>query len=290
MIARGLSKPATKAGRLQRAALGVLNAKHDDGVLPTNGRFVYYELEHTGLVRKSKPGESRRLRGFPAGAQDLGDAVFYLRDKGIVPWSWITDETRTLHSWRRAASVADYGAESVALARIDLWRGAAPLLLVESRSLGGVLHDLAGRYLVDIAATNGQVGGFLRTDIAPALTDNKRPVLYLGDHDHQGDQIETNTRRVLERETGRPLDWRRLALTGEQVDAHALEPIWKKDERYRPALEHWAYETEALGQRIVMELVRTALDELLPEPIARVLEREDEERQQALRDLRRRPR
>ena len=56
------------------------------------------------------------------------------------------------------------------------------MILTESRSLAGVLNNLAGRYLASIAATNGQVGGFLRTDIAPALVSGQR-VLYLGDFD-----------------------------------------------------------------------------------------------------------
>lgn len=236
----------TKAAKLRQAVHELLLSKRDErGNVSTNGRFVFYELEHTGLVRKSKPGEGRRLPGLPAGVQDLSDALFYLREQGIVPWRWISDETRTLHSWLYAGSVAEYVADSVAPARIDLWEGNAPLLLVESRSLGGVLHDTCQLYLVDIAATNGQAGGFLRTDVAPALAGNERPVLYLGDLDHQGAQIEDNTRHVLERETGRAIDWRRLALTHEQVEEHGLEPIWKKDERYKPAQEHWAWDRGA---------------------------------------------
>jgi len=275
-------RAGTKAAALRQAAHDLLLGKRDEhGRVSTNGRFIFYELEHTGLVRKSKPGESRRLHGLPGGMQDLGDAVFYLRDKGIVPWSWIEDETRNLYEWRHAPSVAEYVAESVELARIDLWQGSAPLLLVESRSLGGVLRDICSVRLVDIAATNGQAGGFLRTDIAPALADTGRPVLYLGDLDHQGDQIEENTRSVLEREVGRQLDWRRLALTHEQVAEHALEPIWKKDERYKPAREHWAWEAEAPGQAWVEQLVRDELDALMPEPLDDVLERERRQRAEA---------
>jgi hypothetical protein len=273
-------RPGTKAAVLRREAHDLLLSKRDQhGQVSTNARFVFYEAEGAGLVRKSKPGESRRLPGLPAGVQDLGDAIFYLRDKGIVPWEWITDETRTLHAWRHAPTVAEYVADSVAPARIDLWEGNAPLLLVESRSLGGVLRDICAQRLVDIAATNGQAGGFLRTDIAPALTDNQRPVLYLGDLDHQGDQIEENTRNVLEREAGRAIGWRRLALTREQVAERGLEPIWKRDERYRPAKEHWAWEAEALTQRVLEDLVRDELDALLPEPLEDALEHERRQRE-----------
>jgi hypothetical protein len=70
----------------------------------------------------------------------------------------------------------------------------------------GALRDLlvglvVAVYRACIASTNGQCGGFLRTNIAPALQPGDR-VIYLGDLDLAGDHIETNTRRVLEREIG----------------------------------------------------------------------------------------
>jgi hypothetical protein len=148
-----------------------------------------------------------------------------------------------------------------------------------------VLRTMAQRYLVAIAATNGQVGGFLRTDVAPLLYDNDRPVLYLGDWDHQGHQIEANTKRVLEHEAGRDISWQRLAITQQQIEDRGLEPIWKKDERYNPPLEHQAWEAEALGQGTIQRLVRDALDQLLPEPLADVLEREREQQEQVTQAL-----
>jgi len=281
-----LSSESSKAGRLQRAALDALLRKEADDVLPTNARFVFYELEHVGIVRKSKPGEKRRLPGFPAGEQDLGDALFYLRDKGIVPWAWITDETRSLSEWPHAPSVAAYLRDRLAEATLNPWgEELPPLILVESRSLSGVLRRIAYDYCCPIAATNGQVGGFLRTDVAPLLGESKRAVLYLGDHDHQGDQIERNTRNVLEREIGWELSWQRLALTEAQIDERGLDPIWKRDGRYRPPREQWAWETEVLGQREVLEIVRAELDARLPEPLAGVREREAQEREEWRRRL-----
>ena len=72
-----------------------------------------------------------------------------------------------------------------------------PLVLMESRSLGGVLRADVSLYCCPMAPTNGQVGGFLRTKVAPVLIGNERRVLYVGDADLQGNQIEANTRRVL---------------------------------------------------------------------------------------------
>jgi hypothetical protein len=277
-----LSAPTTKARRLQRACLDVLHGMMADGEQSTNARFVFYELEPTGIVRKPKQGESRRLRGFPAGPQDLGDALFAVRERGIVEWGFIEDETRTLIEWSYAPSVGIYLRDRLEEATINPWHPEPPpLLLCESRSLSGPLTRHARDYCCPIAPTNGQAGGFLRTDVGPLLAREPRPVLYLGDLDHQGDQIEANTRRVLERDIlGFPLDWRRILLTQEQVEEHGLDPMWKLDERYKPARAGWAWEAEALGQARVGRILRAELDALLPEPLEDVLEREGRQRDQ----------
>ena len=126
---------------------------------------------------------------------------------------------------------------------------------------------------------------FLRTDLLPVLRAGDR-VLYLGDYDLAGGQIEENTRRVLERECG-TLEWERLALTEEQVREHDLPRIIKHDRRYKDGRPHEAVETEALSQVLIVQTVRDRLDALLPEPLDRVQEREERERAALLRTVKR---
>jgi len=275
-----LSSADSKKGRIQRIVLALLFEKRENGEIPTNGRFLFYELEQRGLVRKSRRGESRRERGdeLPR-EQAVIDALMWVRDRGVIPWEWISDETRVLHGFDRYATVAEHLRVVVDHAEINPWAGEPPLILTESRSLAGVLRTISDEYRCRVAATNGQVGGFLRTEIAPIL-DNGRPVLYLGDLDHQGAQIELNTRRVLEREAGHRLGWRRIAITADQVADRRIEPIIKTDGRYRPALVHEAWEAEALTQRVVVSLVRAALDELLPGPLEEIRVREQAQREE----------
>jgi hypothetical protein len=264
-----LSAPHTKAGRLQRACLDVLRQHEATGALPTSGRFIYYELVQAGIVDKSQTRRTGR-----GADQDVALALMQLRERGVVPWRWLVDETRTLDAWASAPTVSEFMVGMLPRARLDPWEGSAPLILTESRSLAGVLRDLTVEYLVPIAATNGQCGGFLRTEVAPLLGGADRQVLYLGDLDHAGGQIEQNTRSVLVQAAG----WRRLAITAEQVAEHGLPSVIKHDRRYNDGHEHEAWETEALSQRVIVGLVRDALDALLPEPLADVLERERQER------------
>jgi hypothetical protein len=139
------------------------------------------------------------------------------------------------------------------------------------------LRGLAIEHCVQIAPTNGQCAGFLHTTIAP----NLRPlhqILYLGDYDLAGNDIEVNTRSVLEQEAGE-LRWERLALVEEQVQTYNLPRIVKHDRRFKDGGgTHEAVETEALSQRIIIDILRSRLEELLPEPLESVQEREARER------------
>ena len=89
-----LSRSDTKAGRLQRGCLQLI-AEHEragsllvgDSLLstiPTNGRFLFYELEQRGLMPKAYVDEYGKKRPRQP-KDDISDALMHLREKGIVP-------------------------------------------------------------------------------------------------------------------------------------------------------------------------------------------------------------
>jgi hypothetical protein len=269
----------SKIGALRELLFNLLQEHERDGTIPTNARFLFYELVQRGQLSKEKTGARRP-------DQDLHDALTDIREDGRIPWDWIIDETRSLDDYTGYSTIKDGVLSQLPYIGLDPWRGRAPMHLTESRSLAGVLRDIVVEYRARIASTNGQCGGFLRTNIAPALEPGDR-VIYLGDLDLAGDHIEANTRRVLEQEIGGPLDWERLALTHEQVEQYNLPVIVKHDRRYLDGHPHEAVETEAISQRVLIDILRARLDALLPEPLSRVHEREARQRRQIERLLRR---
>jgi hypothetical protein len=265
-----LSNPDTKAGRLQRACLDLLKQHESDDALPTNGHFLFYELEQAGVVPKYYLDENGRKRPRQP-SHDITDALMVLREAGLIPWDWIEDETRFISNWPYADSVRDYLDDTIDSARIDLWQGSEPpLLICESAAVAGVLRNLAYRYLVPITGIRGQCGGFLVNEVVPLL-QRRRRVLYIGDYELRGpaDQIEANTRRRLEEHTDRDFGgdgaWERIALTKEQVesDPRLLSlVIEKEDRRYKPVKVYEAVECEAKGQNVLIEIIRAKLDDL----------------------------
>ncbi len=284
----GLSKETTKKGRLQRACKRLLLEHEATGAIPTSIRFLFYELLDRGVIPKVYRDETgTEKKRTPS--QDISDAVTVLRelDSDAIPWGWIVDETRRLEEWRYAESVRSYVEEVLPVARIDLWGGESPpLILCESRSLAGVLRDIAQHYLCPIAATNGQVGGFLHTEVAPLVVGPAslgecrralpRRVFYLGDLDLSGGHIEANTRAVLEGYG--ELEWEKVAITDVQVRESAFPAKSKLDYRFKPARAFDAVETEALGQARIMELLKEKLEAAVPEPLTEVLRREEVQR------------
>jgi hypothetical protein len=266
-------RAGSKTGRLRAALLGLLDEHEHDGALPTSARFLFYELVQRGVITKTATGARRP-------DQDMADALTGLREDGQVPWNWIVDETRSVDAIPVAATITAWMTGMLEEARLDPWQGdPAPLVLTESRSLAGVLRATAYQYAVPIASTNGQCGGFLHTQVAPSLAPGQQ-IIYLGDLDLAGSQIEANTRAVLEQYTG-PLRWERLAVTAAQVAEFGLLVITKRDRRYRDGGRlHEAVETEALSQSALTAMLTAHLDGLLPGPLENVLEREDAQRAQ----------
>ncbi len=271
-----LAREKTRNGYLQRICLELYQEHRREGTLPTSLRFLFYELEGRGIVAKSYPGKTT------TGSQEVSRAFMVLREEGLVPWGDIVDESRSLHNPHRGATVAEAAADLLDRARKDPWEGTvAPLVLCESRSLSGVLSVIAGRYCVPLAATNGQTGGVLRTDVGPLVRESVLEVLYLGDLDFSGGHIEANTRRVLESYEPE-LVWTKLAITDAQVRERVRErklSVMKKFDK-RTKTYHAAVETEALSQGEIVRMLTEALDERLERPLAETRALEERERAQ----------
>jgi hypothetical protein len=199
---RGIPKDKpTMIERLREALLDLVAKHRADGTLPTNGRFLFYELEMAGLVFKKKiPGAAR---GSMPDADDVSDALTSLRERGEIPWDDIVDETRLIDDRSGYADVATGLLRILNGIKLDYWAGRYPLILTESRSLAGTLRPLATEYRTLLAATNGQCTGFFYTRVKPYLDDLEiGNVLYLGDRDIAGGDIEAHSRSTLEKIAG----------------------------------------------------------------------------------------
>jgi hypothetical protein len=193
------------------------------GDIPTNGRFVFYELEQRGVIPKKygiNPKSGQSYARLPL--QDVSVALMKLREHGLIPWEWLVDESRKLNDWQFPKTAAEYVLRSLRNARISVWGDhEAPLILTESRATAGVLDELAYEYTVPIGATGGQCGGHIVNKIVPLLR-GKRPVRYIGDHELRGPAEHRSQYTTLYRDARRSClcSWR---LDQDRTDGHAGE-------------------------------------------------------------------
>ena len=108
-----------------------------DDMIPTSARFLFYEFVQGEIIPKHADGVLKPgARGQRRPDQNMSDALTSLRESGQIPWQAIVDETRSLDDFtgfrddcRRRGCVLD-------AIRLDPWKGNAPVILTESRSLG----------------------------------------------------------------------------------------------------------------------------------------------------------
>ncbi len=262
-------------GQLKQDLLDLWREHKGTSTLPTNTRFLYYELVALGKVSKEKkPGQKKEPY------QYVCEALTFLRQNKYIPWEDIRDESRDITQPVAYDSIAEGVRVSVEYSRLKLWKGELPpMIITESRSLRSVLENLCDQYQTPLVSTNGSCGGFLHTDIGPALTNGQR-ILYFGDWDFQGGMIQANTKTVLTEIVGSLL-WENLALTEDQVRDFDLPVIQRYDNRtkkYKPAVE-----TEALGQIKIVALLQKRLSELMPDSRMRAVFRRENKEREALK-------
>jgi hypothetical protein len=258
---RVIRRPGSKLARIEAAVLGEIASLRaaNGGRAWTTVRFVFYRLVASAVLAKAEVGK----KGGRRPDQDVSVVLSDLRWAGIVGFDEIADRSRTINDFTGWESFAGGAVAAIEAVRLDPWGDPPPpLLVVESESLGGLLEDTAYMYRVLLIPSRGQCSDSLIWEVARLVRAGHRRVIYVGDLDLSGGHIERSLAARVEALSGLELDWRRVALTAEQVQAHSLPVIQKYDKRrkaYFPAVE-----AEALDQRILLPLIEDTLAGLLP--------------------------
>lgn len=178
---------------------------------PTGIRFTYYTAAAAGLVPKTDNGYVKVQRAIKA-----------MRDSGRMPWSWIVDTTRWMRKPTSYGSVDEAMRQMSASYRLDLWRGSNVAVEVwcESESVAGVLGPITEKWDVPLYPIKGQTSDSFAYGAAQQYRRDPRNILiiYVGDHDPAGYEIETNLQVKLARHSGRDdIEFTRMACTAEDV-------------------------------------------------------------------------
>lgn len=251
---------------------------------PCSVRHLFYRA-----VVASVPGITKDKQGYDKVQRQL----LGLRRSGAIPYAAITDTTRWQRKPDSYLSIAEALNETARLYRRNLWASSPWRLEVwaESDSISSTILPVTDRFDVPLMTTRGQssetfayaaADHWKRIDAYPA-------VLYVGDHDPAGLDIEESLRSKLEGFYGDAVQWHRVAVTWEQVielDLPGTPPKIKG--RRKPYPYDLAVEAEALPPRLLLDQIDEAISLYVDDHELRVLETVEAEERTALLRLARR--
>jgi hypothetical protein len=240
---------------LGKASLALIEAMVPiiEAAQPINGRGVGYKLFTKGLIPA--------MKDMPRVYRLLKEA----RERGIIPWSWIVDETRELErvaSWGSPkayadATIRDYRRNywDQQQVRVEVWS--------EKGTIRGVLKPVLDAYGVGFRVMHGFGSATSVHEIAD--DDDGRPLIaiYVGDWDPSGLWMsERDLPERLERYDGEHVELNRIALVRSQLAGLPSFPASdkKKDPRYPWFVKNFGdrcWELDALDPNVL----RTCVEE-----------------------------
>jgi hypothetical protein len=225
---------------------------------PITGRGVGYKLFVKKLIDSMKVGDMQKVYRL------LKEA----RERGMIPWEWIVDESRYLE---KTASWDDPDAFTKSIInqyRREYWNQQPVRVEVwsEKGTVRGVLQPVLDEFGVGFRVVHGFASATVVHDIAEDDDGRELIVLYVGDWDPSGlcmSAVDLPGR--LRKYDGHHVVLRRISLTQDQLAGLPSFPASdkSKDKRYKWFVKNYGdrcWELDALDPNILRECVRKAIE------------------------------
>jgi hypothetical protein len=266
MSPREYFETGSKKGRgMAPASLNLIKAMRviAKAAEPITGRGVGYKLFVRGLIDSmaEMPRVYRLLR--------------IAREQGVIPWSWIVDETRELERVATWDNPEDYARTVARSYRRDFWNQQPHRIQVwsEKGTIRGVLAPVLDRYAVGFNPVHGFSSTTLVHDTAEDDDGRDLIVLYVGDYDPSGLYMsEVDLPKRFAEHNGDHIKLKRIALTRQQVRGLPSFPAAdkRKDPRYRWFVANHGnrcWELDAMDPNDLRDVVEREIKKLI-EPVA----------------------
>jgi hypothetical protein len=241
------------------ASLELIEAMHAAATAahPITGRGIGYKLFAAGLIPSMDRAPMQRVYRL------LREA----RERGMIPWEWIVDETRELERRPRWDDPADF-IDTVSRAyRRDYWNQQPVRVEVwsEKGTVRGVLAPVLDQYGVGFRVMHGFSGATTIYDVAQDDDGRLLIVLYVGDYDPSGMYMsEHDLPDRLAKYGGDHVHVTRIALLREDLDDLPSFPASdkKKDPRHPWFVRNYGsrcWELDAMDPNDLRDLVEEAI-------------------------------
>lgn len=245
---------------------------------PLSVRQVHYQLlNNPPLIHARKP--QSRYANTPRSYKAAVDLIARARLAGLISWSAIDDETRTVENWKTHSSVAPFvRAELDSFLKgfyRDLLQTQPNYITVigEKNTVKGIIRPVVMEYCIPYTIGRGYSSLPPRQKMAERYRKSgkeKLILLVLSDFDPEGEDIAHSYARSMRDDFGiREIVPIKVALTREQVNEMNLPPVMKakatSSRHDKFVAEHGddVFELEAVPPAQLQSILRQAIDNVL---------------------------
>lgn len=252
---RPIKRPRRTRGELDRLHQALYDLLANDH--PMTVRQVFYRAVSAGIVPKTEA----------AYKNSVGRSLVAMRRSGVLPWSWIADNTR----WQRKPTT--YSTMEQALERTArcyrraLWDNQEAYVEVwtEKDALAGVLLDVTREWDVPLLVTKGFSSVSYLYEAAQTIAATGKPayLYYFGDHDPSGIHIDRSIEKQLrEMAPDAEIHFERVAVKEAQITALGLptRPTKRTDSRAK-TFKGESVEVDAIPPATLRQMVRTCIEQ-----------------------------
>ncbi len=257
----------------------IVDLAHEHG--PASVRHLFYAAVVAGV-----PGITKNQSGYLKVQRE----VLGLRRTGRIAYGLVTDSTRWM---RKVTSYNGWAAAVEACARTyrrNLWSHSPYRVEVwcESDSIAGVAWPVANEWDVPLMVCRGHASETFAYSAAAAWNESDQlpVVLYIGDHDPAGLDIEESLRAKLTTFSHIDCEWDRIGVTADQVlDLDLPTTPAKTKGRRKPYPHLWAAEAEALPAQLLRDLLHDAIEKFVDFDQLAVIRAAEESERRSLLEL-----
>lgn len=223
---------------------------------PMTTRQMFYQMETLGFVPKTQ-----------AGYNIVQKQLVEARRAGIIPYNWVSDNTRWMRKPDTYTSLEAFLKQSQEAYRRSIWASQSDYveIWIEKDALAGVITPITEKWDVPLMVTKGYPSESFVYSAAESIKEIGKPtyIYYFGDWDPSGLNISEDTEKKLKGfldDEDIPFHFSRVAILEDQIAHYNLPTRFTKKTDSRA--KNWkgpSVELDALRADVLREMVDQAI-------------------------------
>lgn len=190
-----------------------------------------------------------------------------MRERGELPWGWITDNTRLQRKPRTHFSLEDALIDTAERYRRQIWADQDVYVEVwcEKVGMSGVLYPITAKWDVPLMLAGGSSSKTFLYEAAKSIEQENKPafIYYLGDFDPSGVAFGHRIERDLKRYAPTAdITFTRLAVTEDQIAQYNLptRPTKKDDPNAKKFGDRQSVDVDAMAPTVLREMIERVIE------------------------------